>query len=178
MKMQTATIERNYYCAGMFNLKFIPYLFNPKLIGMLIFLDLSGIMKFIDKYLFSDINYLKFLIMACLFDLITGVCKVIVTEGVKKVSSKGFRDSVTKLISYGSFLFIVHLLTHFEIEGQTNSNTALLWLNKGALEFLIMIEIKSIYENIVAINPKLDFVDSLLQKFIDKYKIKKNASND
>jgi toxin secretion/phage lysis holin len=174
--MQTATIKRNYYCDGMLNLNFIPYLFNPKLIGTLLFLDITGIMQFITKYVFADITYLKFLIIACIVDLITGVWKVIVAQGIKSVSSKGLRGTVTKVISYGSFLVLVHLITHFQINGQTNAGTAMEWINKAALEFLILIEFRSIYENIKIINPKLDFIDPVLQKLLDKFKTKKNDS--
>lgn len=174
--MRTATLQRNNYCAGMLNLKFLPYLFNPKVLCTLLFLDLSGIMQFVTKYLFADLNYLKFLVIACIFDLITGVWKVIVTQGIKKITSRGLRDTITKIISYGSFLFMIHLLTHFEISGSTaNTGKAMEWLNKAALEFLIMIEIKSIYENIVVINPKLDFIDYALQNISNKFKNRKNA---
>jgi hypothetical protein len=173
--METAVLSRKYECAGMFNLKFITYLFNPKVLGTLLFLDLTGVLNFITKYIFSDLTYLKFLVVVCFIDLITGIWKVIVAHGIKFVTSKGLRDTVTKIISYGSFLVLIHVLTHFEINGQTNS--AFTWLNKAALEFLILIEIKSVYENIIKINPKLDFIDGIIQKIADSIKAKKNASN-
>jgi hypothetical protein len=175
MSMQTANLQRNY-CAGMINFKLFTYLLNPKLLGILLILDLSGIMQFFTKYIFSDINYLKFLIVACLVDLITGVWKAIIIEGVKSVTSKAMRDTVTKGISYLSFLILIHVATHYEINGQANTSSTLQWVNKAALEFLIMIEIKSIYENIVKINPKLDFIDGALQKIVDTFKTKKNAN--
>jgi hypothetical protein len=155
----------------MVNLKFLGYIFNPKLLTTLLFLDLTGLLNFISKYVFADLTYLKFLVIACIIDLITGVWKVIVNEGIKSVTSRGLRDTVSKLISYGSFLIIIHILTHFEINGQVSSS--FLWMNKVALEFLILVEIKSVYENIIRINPKLDFVDSVLQKIINTLKNKK-----
>jgi hypothetical protein len=172
--METALLKRNYEYAGMLNLKFVSYLFNPKLLGTLLFLDLTGVLNFITKYIFSDLTYLKFLAVVCIIDLITGVWKVVVNQGVKAVTSKGLRDTVTKLISYGSFLVLIHVLTHFQINGQ--ANIAFAWINKAALEFLILIEIKSVYENIIKINPKLDFIDGVIQKIADSIKTKKNDS--
>jgi hypothetical protein len=168
--MKTAVLP-NTQCREMVNLKFLGYIFNPKLLTALLFLDLTGLLNFISKYVFADLTYLKFLAIACIIDLITGVWKVIVNEGIKSVTSRGLRDTVSKLISYGSFLIIIHILTHFEINGQVSSS--FLWMNKVALEFLILVEIKSVYENIIRINPKLDFVDSVLQKIINTLKNKK-----
>lgn len=172
--MKTAVIPKIPGKREMVNLKFIMYLLNPKILAGVLVLDVfSGVMHFITKYIFQDLTYLKFLAVACILDLITGVWKVIITEGIKAVTSRGLRDSVTKLISYGAFLIIIHVLTHFEINGQTSST--FLWLNKIALEFLILIEIKSVYENIIKINPSLDFIDRVIQKIADTIKKKKDA---
>lgn len=167
--MQTAIIKND-----LVDMKFLCYLFDPKLIGALLFIDFTGVLNFISKYVFADTTYLKFLMVACIIDLVTGVTKVAITKGVKAVTSRGLRDTVTKIISYGSFLIIIHVLTHYEINGQ--ASTSLMWLNKSALEFLIMVEIKSVYENIVAINPSLDFIDSVFQKVVNTLKNKKNEN--
>lgn len=163
--MKTAELHET---KGMFNLKLLSYLLNPKLLFGILLFDLSGITNFIFKYIFQDINYLKFLIVICGIDLITGIWKVIVTKGVKHVTSRGLRDTVTKVISYGSFLVLIHIITHFEVNGVPS--TSFVWLNKVALEFLILIEVKSVYENIITINPKLDVIDSIIQKAFDKFK--------
>lgn len=170
--MNTATLQKHYQ-SEMINLKFLGYLFNPKVLLALMFVDLTGIMHFVSKYIFADITYLKFLMVACIVDLITGIWKVVMAGGLRAITSKGLRDTVTKIISYGSFLIIIHVLTHYEINGQPN--TTFIWLNKAALEFLILVEIKSVYENISKINPKLDFIEAVVQKIANYLKNKKNA---
>jgi hypothetical protein len=159
----------------MFNLKLFSYLFNPKLLLGVVILDFSGIMNFISKYLFADFTFLKFLVIACSLDLLTGITKVWVNNGMSAITSRGIRDTVSKAIQYGSFLIITHVLTHFEVGGQTNSE--FLWLNKVAYEFLILIEIKSVYENIIKINPKLDFIDGVVKRILEIFK-SKNSTNE
>lgn len=147
----------------LFPYKVLYLLSNVKIWIYVLFLDvLTGLLQFITKYIFNDITYLKFLVIACFLDLLTGITKVVVTEGWKHVTSRGMRDTVLKAIQYGSFLIITHVLTHFEINSEPN--TQFIWLNKIAFEFLILIEIKSVYENIIRINPKLDFARALLKK--------------
>lgn len=146
----------------MLNFKLLTYVANPKLWAAILLLDLTGIFNFITKYVFADTTYLKFLIIACTVDLITGITKVAITNGYRSITSKGLRDSVKKIISYGSFLIIIHILTHFEVNNIPA--TSFLWMNRAALEFLILVEVKSVYENIVAINPNLNFIDNVLKK--------------
>lgn len=155
----------------MFHLKFLPLLFNPKVLGAILLFDLG---QFFTKYVFEDITYLKFLAIACIVDFITGVTKVAIRQGVSHISSRGLRDSVSKGISYGAFLILIHTLTHFQINNQVTTTFA--WLNKAALEFLILVEVRSIYENVVIINPKLDFLDAVIQKIVDNIKGKTNAN--
>jgi hypothetical protein len=156
----------------MFILKVFSYIINPKFLFAVILLDLAGILQFINKYIFEDVTYLKFLFVACVLDLITGITKVSINNGIKSISSKGLRDTVVKVIQYGSFLIITHVLTHFQIDGK-QINESLLWLNKVAYEFLICVEIKSVYENIVRINPKLNFFDTIVAKVSAFIKAKK-----
>lgn len=156
-----------------FNFKFISFLLNLKLLGILLLFDITGIFPFIDKYVFADLNYLKFLAVAVIVDFITGICKVAMTEGVRSITSKGMRiGTVTKLISYACFLIGIHIATHVEVGGKQITNID--WIGKYALEFLIMVEVKSIYENLVKINPKLDFIDTVLQTVLNKFKTKKS----
>lgn len=146
----------------MFQFKFIEYLINPKIFVTIFLLDLTGIMTFLNKYIFSDITYLKWLVIVMLLDLITGITKVWVNDGFKAITSKGLRDSLSKVIQYASFLIVTHVLTHYQVGDENNTNFK--WLSKFAYEFLILIEIKSVYENLIKINPALDFVTSLINK--------------
>lgn len=139
------------------------YLLNVKFVLLVLALSVSQIPDLLQKYLFSDLSFLQWLTIAMVIDFVTGVTKSWKNEGTKSITSKGFRDTVSKCVQYGSFLMITHLLTHFRIGDQIvlgNFN----WLEKTAYEFLILIEIKSVYENITAISPKIDFVKMILSK--------------
>lgn len=152
----------NHKKEEMFKIKIIAALCNIKVWTLFVLLDITWIMKFIEKYIFADMGYLKWLVIAMIVDFVTGVTKVWVTQGFQSITSKGLRDTVGKIIQYGAFLIITHVITHFEIGGQ--ATTTFLWLNKIAYEFLILIECKSVYENIVRINPNLDFVTHVVDK--------------
>lgn len=162
------------YNKEMFNLKLFSSLGSVKFWSLFILLDVTSVLSFFEKYIFADIGFLKWLAIAMIVDLITGVTKVWVTKGSKFVTSKGLRDTVGKVIQYGGFLVITHVVTHFEIGGQ--ADTTFIWLNKVAFEFLILIECKSVYENIVKINPKLDFVTVVIDKV--RKLLKETGKND
>lgn len=125
-----------------------------------------AINDFITKYIFSDFTFLKYLAIAVVIDLITGIAKAWAKK--EAVTSKGLRDTIVKFIQYGSFLIITHVLSSFEVNGQPVSNMA--WISKLAYEFIMLIEIKSVYENIVAINPKLDLFEKVFKKIADAIK--------
>lgn len=150
---------------------------SPKMILTTLLFSLSTIPDFIEKYIFGDFGFAKWLIVTMMIDLLTGITKVWVNEGLKKVTSKGLRDTVSKCIQYGAFLIITHILTHFEVNGEVIFGKWD-WLSKLAFEFLILIEIKSVYENLTAINPRLDFINILAEKgkdLLDLLKTKKNS---
>lgn len=141
---------------------------NVKVWLLLAAVDLTFLGKIFEKYIFSDVGYLKWLMIAMALDLITGITKVWVTQGWEKITSRGLRDTVSKCIQYGAFLIITHLITHFEVNGQV-LNSAFDWINKVAYEFLLLIETKSVYENICKINPELDFIKFLFEKIYNTY---------
>lgn len=144
---------------------------NPKLVGLCLAIQIpvALISTLVNKYLFNDFEFLKWLIVVCFLDLLTGMWKVWITQGYQAITSRGIRDTVSKIIQYGSFLIITHVLTHFQIGGKaTYFNWQ--WINDVAYEFLILIEIKSVYENIVRINPKMDFMKPILEKLTQMFK--------
>lgn len=148
-------------------------LMNIKIWCAALLLQINPISDFVGQYLFSDFQYLKWLVISMVLDLLTGIAKVVKKEGWKAVTSKGLRDTVVKCVQYGAFVVITHVLTHFQIGGEQQMGN-MEWLTKLAFEFIILIEIKSVYENIVAVNSKFDFVAQLVKKLIDllpkKYK--------
>lgn len=156
--------------------KLLGILTNPKFWFAAILLDITTLSDFIHKYIFGDMTFLKWLVLTMIVDLVTGVTKVWHTQGWKAITSKGLRDSVAKVIQYGAFLVITHILTHYQISGQVNTN--FVWINKLAYEFLILIEIKSVYENIIAINPSLDLFTKLFFKIAEVLKPLDNKGSD
>ena len=88
--------------------------------------------------------------------------KAIVRGGLKHVTSRGLRMTIIKFIQYGAFLIITHVLVHFTVNGISVSPLA--FIDSWAFSLLILIEVKSVYENIVAINPKLDFIRPLIER--------------
>lgn len=129
---------------------------------------------FITKYIFSDIGYLKWLITAMIVDLVTGVAKAYSNGGLKAITSKGLRDTVNKCIQYGALLIITHVITHYEIGGEAVTN--LQWINKLAMQFILLIEVKSVYENVIAISPSLDFVSVWWAKVVKNFPVKEIKS--
>lgn len=148
--------------------KILSNLTDFKIFICVLFLDVIGVFAFINKYLFSDVTFLKWLVVVMVLDLITGITKVWINEGAKAITSKGLRCSVSKVIQYSAFLIVTHVLTHFQIGDQTNTDFT--FLSKMAYEFLILIEIKSVYENIIRINPSLDVVTFVSNKIVSALK--------
>lgn len=125
--------------------------------------------------MFSDYEFLKWLVIAVTLDLVTGIAKVWAKEGHKAVTSKGIRMTILKFIQYGAFLIITHVLANASF----GSEFSLRFIEKWAYTLLLLIEIKSVYENITAIDNRLDFVKPLLQRLGDMIKAKSNLpSND
>jgi len=116
------------------------------------FAFLAPFFIFFQKYVYSDWNFLAFLLVLMFLDLVTGVVKA--WKKGKFITSTGFRDTVIKVFQYGIFLIVIHVLISFQINGET---VALLnYADEAGYTFLIVIEAKSIFENLQSINPKLD----------------------
>lgn len=128
----------------------------------------SGFGALFQKYIFSDTEYLIWLLIAVMLDLITGVTKALIRNGIQHITSRGLRMTVIKFIQYGTFLIITHVLVNFTVNGKSIS--PLRFIDDWAFSLLILIEVKSVYENIVAINPKLDFVKPLIDKIAEAIK--------
>jgi hypothetical protein len=161
-------------------LTLLAYITNMKIWIAAALLQVSPINNFISKYIFSDYNFLKWLVIVMILDLITGITKIIKHQGMKAVTSKGLRDTVSKCIQYAAFLIVTNVLTHYEIDGQPAMSN-MTWLSKLAYEFILLIEIKSVYENIVAYDARFDFMAKIVKKIIDmlptKYKTDKNENS-
>lgn len=154
-------------------------MFNFKIWIAAAALQVNPVSEFISTYVFSDIGFLKWLAIAMMVDLITGIAKVIKNDGIVAVTSSGLRGTIVKFLQYGAFIIITHVLVSFEVGGQ-KTMTDFPWLSKMAYEFIMLIEIKSVYENIVAIDSRFDFFPKLIKKALDnlpnKYKQNDNET--
>jgi hypothetical protein len=122
----------------------------------------AAIAALFSKYICSDVEYLIWLFIAIALDLITGVAKVWAKDGYKAITSKGLRGTVLKIIEYGALLIITNVLTNFTINGEVIAPFG--FIMYWAFMMLILIEIKSVYENIVIMNPRLDFINKIIDK--------------
>lgn len=123
---------------------------------------LSVIIAAFQKYIFHDIEYLKWLMILVALDLLTGMTKVWAKDGFNAITSKGMRMTIVKFVQYGSFLVVTNVLTSFTVNGKEASPIS--FVGDWAFILLILIEAKSIYENIVEMNPKLDFVNTIVKR--------------
>jgi hypothetical protein len=141
-----------------------------------IILSLSGIAsvinEFVRTYMFSDYEFLKWLVIVVSLDLISGIAKVWAKEGHQAITSKGIRMTVLKFIQYGAFIIVTHIVANAPF----GVNFSLHFVEKWAYSLLLLIEIKSVYENITAIDNRLDFLKPWLQKLTDIIKAKSNLS--
>ena len=119
----------------------------------------TPIMTFTEKYLFADWQFLKWLMLFMLLDLITGVTKAWHLK--QAITSYGFRRTVIKAVQYGVFLIVMHILDNFEVDGERVELFG--WIVTGAYSFLMGIEGKSILENIATLDKRFD-----IEYFIEK----------
>lgn len=131
-------------------LEFLKYLI-PKLMDFRAWLAsavITMIWHFINKFIFHDWEFLGFLVVVMALDLITGMRKAYILK--QFILSKGLRKTVNKAIQYFSFLIICHVLASFEVDGK--SYHFLDWLPKVSCVYLILVECKSVLENIYGID--------------------------
>ena len=122
---------------------------------------ITPLFAFTEKYLFADWEFLKYLTVFMMLDLITGIAKAIKNKDA--VTSYGIRRTVVKGLQYGVFLIVVHGLDSFEVKGEKSDVFG--WIVTGAYSFLMGVEGKSILENIVSLDNRFD-----ISVFIDRIK--------
>lgn len=110
--------------------------------------SIAPIIQFINKYVFDDWEFVKFLVVLCMVDTAMGFVKAIKT---KKVSSRGFSMVFYKIIVYASALVSTHVLVHFSIEHKVNAVFG--WFDSVVFSAIVVREAISIFENISIILP-------------------------
>lgn len=110
----------------------------------------SPIVKLFEQYLFADWEFVKYLIVLIVIDTIT---EFYINIKAHTINSKAFGNVVDKLIAYSSLLIIVHIISHFTVEGKAVE--IFHWMQTVAYSALLVRESISILENISIVNSKL-----------------------
>jgi phage-related holin len=125
---------------------------------------ITPLFAFTEKYLFADWEFLKWLTVFIMLDLVTGIAKAVKKKQV--VTSYGIRRTVVKALQYGVFLIVVHGLDSFEVKGEKTDVFG--WIVTGAYSFLMGVEGKSILENIIVLDNRFDakyFIEKVGEAF-------------
>lgn len=117
---------------------------------MVVSLSWATSSEFFNKYIFSDWEFLPFIIVLIALDTLTGVWKSVKRHDFSSYSFGGF---MTKVILYAVFLAVIHNLTNFS---QKETVVAMFsWVQQLCYAALVVREAVSIIENIGVIAPKL-----------------------
>ena len=127
----------------------------------------TSLLPTFERYVFSDWDFLAYLLVMMLCDLASGL-GVALKDRVA-VTSIGLRRTVLKCIQYGLFLIVMHVLAHFTIKGE--EQIAYHYITQGAFILLMGIEGKSVLENLKKMDDRLDIgvlVDRIKEVFTKK----------
>ena len=114
----------------------------------------STFVEFVDPYVsefvFNDFRFAAFLAILVMLDTVTGVWKAI---KLKKVSSKGFGSVITKVLVYGIFAIVLHILETFSDKDVVKF--AFDWIGTAGYVAMLVRESISVIENLGAIQSDL-----------------------
>lgn len=115
-------------------------------------LAFSGVtlLNFVERYIFSDWQFLIFLLVLIGMDTTLGVYR---SWQKKSLSSQDFSRLFAKLVLYLLLLVLTHVLVSFTISGA--QNVLFGWFSSVAYAGIMIRESLSIMENITAINPNI-----------------------
>lgn len=108
----------------------------------------------IEKYIFDDWSFLPYLLIAMCLDLITALMRVYLKQGANEITSRGLRQSVVKSVQYLVFLITIHLITNIHVKGERIEIYD--WMLDIAYTFLMVIEVRSIWENLTGMGDNFD----------------------
>lgn len=113
----------------------------------------TTLMQVVEKYLFNDWEYLRWLVVLVAIDTLLGITYAWKTN---QFSSYGFSKVIVKMLLYGCCLVVINVLTRFTIAGETPALMADLasWFAYFLLTVLMLREAISVFENIAKIEPR------------------------
>lgn len=123
---------------------------------------IAPVIGWIEKYVYSDWEFLKFLFVVISVDTILGLLKAFIH---KNVSSKGFSMVLRKIIIYTGALITTSALVKFTIEGAPQA--AFGFFNNVVFSAIMLREAISIFENIAEIDPNI--MPSWILKYLHKF---------
>ena len=154
---------RNYVCSF-----YLPILLSVPLSWV-------SAISFVEKYIYSDWEFLKYLMILIILDTIISWVYHLM---IKDFSSKGFGMIAIKLLIYSALLIVSHVIGNFTVEGGNVEVYA--WFRAVVCNALIIRESISIIENAAKVNPSLvpQRVRKYLADFDEKGSPKKNEELD
>lgn len=131
----------------------------------------APLLGWLEKYIFSDWEYLTFLGLLVGGDTVLGFYKHYRNHAI---SSNGWDKIKDKLIVYFSLLILIHILSHFTIDG--SDIEALHWTKYAGYSYMIVREAISILENAASISKRL--VPTGLLKRLKQYDKEDNSYDE
>lgn len=119
---------------------------------------IAPLITWIEKYVYSDWEFLKFLFVIIAVDTVLGIYKAIAG---RNVSSKGFGMLFRKILVYCGALVATSVLVRFSVDGGVQA--AFRFMDNVVFSAIMVREAISIFENIAEIEP------DALPKWILKY---------
>lgn len=135
---------------------------KPLLLYFVLGWTLAPVTQFINKYIFNDWEFLKFLFVICSVDTLLGFVKAIKN---REVSSKGFGMIFKKIIVYSSALIVTHVLVNFTINNK--AQVLFSWIDSMIFSAIVVREAISIFENIAAIDDT--FIPNSILKYLKQF---------
>ena len=114
----------------------------------LLTVPVTPILGAIDKYIFGDWEFVKFLVVVMVLDTVLGFVKHWIR---KDVSSKAWGMIGRKVIVYATVLVLAHVLCNFKIGDKVVDS--FIWFRYFACSALMVREAISIIENVEEISP-------------------------
>ena len=137
-------------------------------------LPIAPLLEFVERYVFGDWEFVKFLIVLVVIDTSLGFIKHWIDHDI---SSRAFGMIAKKLIIYASVLVVTHVLASFTVGGEAVG--CLVWFRYFACAALMVREAISVLENCESICPNLipkwivkrlsEFDSNTGQKIVNKY---------
>lgn len=143
---------------------------------LILAISLDLILGIVKKYLYSDISLVGILCLMITLDLFTGIVKS--RKKGEVILSIGLRRTVTKITQYFAFLIVCHIVATGGILGDL-IESQITWLPRVAGIYLVLIEMKSILENIYTDNKDVPVAGilNIIKRALGMNKLNKDNTN-